>query len=375
MNTEESQFAHVPAASMVADQIDAIADEEYADVEDPTGVEESFDFEESPVDQPEAEAVTVEKLNEELSEVATEIQSQGPAGESQSNVSEDDRQFWAKVGVIGQIAECQASIDETTAKIDEYQAEIKEEKELLKGEQIRLQRLAGKLAEIVAGKPLPVNPDTALELTAKRIELVGSVSVAAVVDSPDNAWRDVPTATLLAGVSGLGAKKLDTLVGAAPTAGHLEDLRGEASRAHKSFKEMLPKGCGQGLADAIEERLMDCVASNCLSAADQLAAEQAGEVDEEDVLYTDLIPIVQDIQAELQKDFEKGLQKSDFKPADLDAHDEPFVVGFMAFGKAKSLNDCPDFENKFDRDWVMGWLSAQFVDEWDQHEPADEVAE
>lgn len=322
-------------------------------------------------DPPELETIPVSEANEELQEVANELQE---AAAVQSNVNEDDRRFWAKIDVIGQITECQASIAESESTIDNYKCEIKEEKELLKGEQIRLQRLAAKLADIVSGKPLPVEPGK--EKDGKKLG-AGQVAIVDIQNDEqvdDMAWRNVETRELLKSMSGLGAKKLDALVELARTAGELEDLRGEASKAHKSFKELLPKGCGQTLADAIEDRLMDCVASGSKSAAEQLAEQNASQSDAE-MLHIDLVPIVKDILNELQKDYEAGAAIDEYRPADPEDKNDWFVLGFDAFGEAKTLNDCPKHDDDFDRDWVMGWLSAQFIDEWDQHEPADKTSQ
>ncbi|TWU22476.1 hypothetical protein Pla52o_35320 [Novipirellula galeiformis] len=233
-----------------------------------------------------------EAINTELAEVANGLQADPDdatiAEESPqpaSQVNEADRRFLAEISVLGQITECNRSIQEIEGKIDHYKIEIKEEKEYLKGEQIRLQRLASKLADIIDGKPLPIDPAKAKETTAAASS--GDMATSSGDDSgdmaageDDNAWRLVPTSELLSGLPGLGAKKLNSLCAVAPTAGHLEDLRGEASKAHQSFKEVLPKGCGQDLADKIEDRLISCVASNCKSAAEQAAEERAAVYDE-----------------------------------------------------------------------------------------------
>ena len=250
-------------ADVLADAVDAVVNTELAD-------DVASD---SLIGAPAMESITVDEANEELQEVASEVQQE--SAEIQSTVNEDDRRFWAKIDVIGQITECQASIAESESTIDNLKCEIKEEKELLKGEQIRLQRLAVKLAEIVSGKPLPIDPSKKDD--DKKPESSPGVNAEAAAEPDDMAWRKVETRELLKGMSGLGAKKLDALVELARTAGELEDLRGEASKAHKSFKEILPKGCGQTLADAIEERLMDCVASGSKSAAEQLAEQKAAD--------------------------------------------------------------------------------------------------
>ena len=323
-----------------------------------------------PMAAPEAEAITMDEANEELTEVANEALAEqaageaGPAKPEAEPISDDDRRFWMEIEVLGEIAKCNRNIQEAESSIDDYKCSIKEEKELLKGEQIRLCRLASQLSDIIEGKPLPIDPNKPKDSEKKA-------TTESETESEDNAWRAVTTRELLAGVSGLGPKKFDSIVETAPTAGHLEDLRGEASRAHKSFKEVLPRGCGQGLADAIEDRLIKCVASNCKSAAEQVAEEKTGDVDADEMLDEGLVEIVEEIKADLQKDYDAGAQKDEYGPADPDDKNDWFVVGFDAFGESKTLNDCPRHDDDFDRDWVNGWLSAQFVAEWDEQSPTE----
>ena len=161
---------------------------------------------------------------------------------------EAERLWWDKVEVLGKIKDCARLIQETEGEIDGYQDQIKEAKEVLKGQQALLARYSTQLADILDGHPLPRNP----------------AAPAGQEDADDPAsggsWRDTPTAKLLEGIKGMGAKKLEAICEIAPTAGKLESLRGEASMEHKAFKEVLPKGCGEALADEIENRLVDHVA-------------------------------------------------------------------------------------------------------------------
>lgn len=83
--------------------------------------------------------------------------------------------------------------------------------------------------------------------------------MASHVDDPnaDMTWRQTPTSALLEGIKGLGTKKAEAIIDLAPTFGDLEDLRGKAGLAHKSFASCLPRGIGSNMADAIEDRIVE----------------------------------------------------------------------------------------------------------------------
>jgi hypothetical protein len=87
------------------------------------------------------------------------------------------------------------------------------------------------------------------------------------VDDPnaDQSWRAIPTSEILDGIKGMGDKKRDSILSLIPTMGDFEDLRGQASIAHKPFRSVLPKGVGQGMADEIEERALSRMRKHQLS--------------------------------------------------------------------------------------------------------------
>ena len=217
----------------------------------PVNVDEMFDKpadSETPVDEPQAELP-----------VANEPQPITPVELTEED--EAERRWWAKVEVLGKIRDCSRLIEETESEIDGYQEQIKEAKEVLKGQQALLNRYSSQLADILDGHPLPKNPSLAATIESST----GIASTETPAES--NEWRDYLTVDLLKGVTGLGPKKLDAITELAPTAGKLEDLRGQASMAYKTFKEVLPKGCGDNVADQIENRLIEHIAK-CSAAFD-----------------------------------------------------------------------------------------------------------
>ena len=177
-----------------------------------------------------------------------------PAKVELTEEDKSERLFWDKCETLGKIKDCSRLIQETESEIAGYMGHIKEAKELLKGQQALLARYSTQLADILDGHPLPKNPN------APGATEEGPGATDGTPGASGGSWRDTPTAKLLEGLKGLGAKKLEAIIEVAPTAGKLESLRGEASMEHKAFKDVLPKGCGETLADEIENRLVDHVA-------------------------------------------------------------------------------------------------------------------
>ena len=284
-----------------------------------------------------------------------------------SEISEADRRFWAQCDVMAKLAECNRNIKASEEVIEDYKASIKEEKDLLKGEQIRLQRLASELADIIEGRPLPKNPHAKKEEVKKSNNQQASESSD---DQDEYAWRDKPTDELLQGVKGMGDKKVEAIMELAPTAGHLEDLRGEASKAHMSFKEKLPKGFGQSLSDAIEDKLIQLVAS-CAKSAEQQAAEERvnAEADGETLNFDKtVIEIRERLEIERSKD---GVTQNDFIPEDLSDRSDPFVDGWHSFNekipleKVSGILNEKDWTNPNDvKSWLTGYLTSQMVVNW-----------
>lgn len=186
--------------------------------------------------------------------------------------TDEDRRWWAKVEVLGKIRDCSRLIEETEGEIDGLKESIKECNEVLKGQQALLNRYSSQLADIMDGRPLPKNPNAP--------EPAAGSATGSEPDAPGDDWRDYPTAKLLDGIKGLGAKKLEAIVDLAPTAGKLESLRGEASYAHRQFREVLPKGCGESMADEIENRLIEHVAKFAAIGPEEPASE-SGDADED----------------------------------------------------------------------------------------------
>jgi hypothetical protein len=213
-------------------------------------------FDEAEAGNSDTDAMFAEGETVEVDVVATGVDSQPPELTGQPpELTEDDledRLYWDRCKVIGQIADCSRIIEEVEDEIEGYQIAIKEAKEILKGQQAQLARYSSQLRQIVDGHPLPKNPNAPADAPGASDKAPG-----ATAESPATAdWRSVATRDLLEGLKGCGPKKVDAICEIAPTVGALEDLRGQASSAFEPFKSMLPKGCGEELAQAIEDKML-----------------------------------------------------------------------------------------------------------------------
>lgn len=165
---------------------------------------------------------------------------------------------WRRSVLFDKIAETEKECTEKELLIQDLKEQLKEAKAQLEQSLIRLRRICGKtLQEVDHWKqqlPLPIS--SVLPAAAEKPEASPAVAPAVAVEAGSDEWRNVLTSDLLFGIKGLGAKKLEALIDLAPTLGALEDLRGEASKSHKTFVEVLPKGIGLELSSAIEERIL-----------------------------------------------------------------------------------------------------------------------
>jgi len=165
-----------------------------------------------------------------------------------------------------QLKELSDSIEEKKLLLEE----AKEEAKLCKAEfnlaTARLQAFSTK-GVVYRKKPEPKKPEPVVTkpteqpagATTATLSLGGqsvTVAVQPTNDEPvDLTWREIPTAKVIEGIERLGKKKAELLIETYPTLGDLEDIRGEASKQFKTFKDILPNGIGQSTADQLEERM------------------------------------------------------------------------------------------------------------------------
>lgn len=348
---------------------------------------------ETETEQSKSEVETPDSETEQANDETTNepVADDKPAGEliaaDVPKVEIDEADFWTEIKLIGQLVTAERECQMADNQLASLKGEVKEAKERCDTALIRLRYASSNMLDQVNEKALPKLPQPAIA-DSKAAEAEG-----------DNAWRNVPTTELLAGLKGMGKKKLESLIDVAPTSGHLEDLRGEASKAYMSFKEMLPAGFGGKIADAIEERLIDCVAAASPSAAEQLAEQQAAEADEE-IESSELAEESKAEDAEEPKEADQSAEdepetvhefyekikgiiwhaasddatKEDFIPDDLTDTDDSFVVGFNAHASLPYVG-CPvNGLGVFDRDWMIGWLHGEIVEGWGEPHDALDVS-
>lgn len=274
-----------------------------------------------------------------------------------------DADWWAEIELIGKLSEVEKKRQLAVAELEEITEARKEAKKLVDGLNVELQRIASEIVKISQGKtfPAPAKPVVTTE-AATTITEAQAVTTEA---TESTAWRDVPTATLLDGVQGLGKKKLETLVDIAPTAGALEDLRATSNGV---FKSVLPKGFGDKVASAIEDALLNCQTNHDTPPASEQVkqnklAEQAVEpMKESTTLADDELRTEIERQAEL---FRAEAVDDDWplEVCDPEANDDvdEIVIGFNAFNDGKDLYACPfklDDRHTIEL-WVNGWVYGE----------------
>ncbi len=71
----------------------------------------------------------------------------------------------------------------------------------------------------------------------------------------DKTWREITMLEVIEPIEGLGTKKRQALLEAFSNFGELEDARGKASLQHKPFKDLLPDGLGETVAQKLDDRI------------------------------------------------------------------------------------------------------------------------
>jgi hypothetical protein len=183
---------------------------------------------------PEPEYVVVSAVDEVL-----------PEWDEAAEHAKDDAKFMAD------LRETSEEVKQATELVDQLKAALKDAKAELAVASKRLQRLAA------TGPTYRTKPEPKPETTENDLPEMGDPFEDDHEESTE--WRSIKTDTLLEGIERLGAKKRESIIDACPTLGDLEDLRGEASKQFKQFKDLLPKGIGDGIASELEERMYEAM--------------------------------------------------------------------------------------------------------------------
>ena len=257
----------------------------------------------------------------------------------------DEAKFWAEVALIGRMSELDRVREEIAAELAEQKVEwerLKDEtskaREVmsdlesdLKDKTDEFMEIAKELCSVARGrslKELPANVATTQNATES--------------EQNEDGWRLYPTYELLKPIKGNSAKK-EKIIEAAPTVGDLEDLRGEGSKAHKSFNEVLPKGCGKGFAQTIEDLLCDYMRKWQLDKSNPAVIVKCDE-------------LLAEIRAASQHN---GWTKEDCQPKDTDS--PSLKAGFHAFNEGRPHTDVVVDDANAAKQWMIGWVGGEFL--------------
>lgn len=305
---------------------------------------DSFD-----VIQPEQSVAEVQDVvSESEASPSTSVTIPPTDANDQLTKAEQERVFWEEVKLLSSLRESeedraqlektlktkQARQKELETELHQLRIDIPQVNEELDGscrQTLRIARALWQLKAPAGSQPPAIEPPAAEPVAAIESK---------PAEQPSDEWRQLATAELLAGIKGLGKKKLETICELAPTVGHLEDLRGQASREHKQYNEVLPDGCGAGVAQMIEDRLVAHIAK---------VSKPAGAN-----------PLADELLASIRQQAASNAWKAeDCSP---DAEDtEQTHLGFAAFNQGKPHTALPTQNPELARQWMLGWVCAEII--------------
>lgn len=119
--------------------------------------------------------------------------------------------------------------------------------------------------------------------------------------SEDTTWREITMLEVIDGIEGLGTKKRQALLEAFENFGQLEDARSKASTQHKPFKDILPDGLGETVAQKLDDRISEVWAQHrkkLMSGKTPEEKRSKGKivVSADDVIATDPETVRSDVQ-------------------------------------------------------------------------------
>jgi hypothetical protein len=293
--------------------------------------------------------VVVEQSNSVTEEVKSSVDTEEAIDEPKSF---DEQKFWREIELIAKLGQLKAERDDIELELADAKGDAKslndslsEANELvgdlesdLKDKTNEFMAAAFELCNVARGAvaQLPAKPTG----DRKEDSLVGDVENEAA--KPDDGWRLHATSDLLSGMKGNKGKR-DAVVDLAPTVGHLEDLRAEASKVCVPFNENLPKGCGKGFAQSIEDLLVEFIGK---WVAQQSNPEKAKQADE----------LVADVRESAKQN---GWQREDCQPKETDS--AAMRAGFAAFGECRPYSDVVLDDLHAAKQWMTGWVSGEVL--------------
>lgn len=258
----------------------------------------------------------------------------------------DEQRFWREIELIARLGELKSERDDIEAELSDAKGDAKglkdslsEANELVSDLESRLKDKTDEFME-TAFELCNVARGAIEALPVKSIE--GDAVSSEVKEEPNDGWRLHSTKDLLSGMKGNKGKR-DSVAELAPTVGHLEDLRAEASKECVAFSEKLPKGCGKGFAQSIEDLLIEFISKWVAQQSNPAASQQAD----------DLVAEVR--ESAKQNDW----QREDCQPKETDS--AAMRAGFAAHGEGRSHSDVVLDDLHAAKQWMTGWISGEVL--------------
>lgn len=264
----------------------------------------------------------------------------------------DEQKFWREIELIAKLGELKAERDDIAAGLSDAKGDAKSLKDSLSEANSLVSELESQLRDKTdefmdaAFKLCDFARGVVSQLPPGRKVADGGSDVGEVVEQTEgpqsDGWRLHPTADLLNGMKGNKGKR-DSVVELAPTVGHLEDLRALASKECVAFNEKLPKGCGKGFAQSIEDLLIDFIAK---WSAQQSNPEAAVKADE----------LVAEVRESAKQN---GWGREDCLSKETDS--AAMRSGFTAFGEGRPYTDVALDDLHAAKQWMTGWVSGEVL--------------
>lgn len=322
---------------------------------------------ESPV--AEAAITGAESLSPELITGATEapptIAEPTVVSPAPAVISEDEKAFWKELELIADIAQKERELQSLETEYRFAKEAAKEAKQAMEACQQTLRYRTNALVDFLRKRSMPSQPkvEKPAEVAANAEPDQAVASEPAVAD-----YRELKTAESFKGLKGMGDKKLEALSDLCPTIGHIEKLRIEAAEEHKPFKSKLPKGFGDGIVSAIEDRILDLMkeCENAKPATPAVADQSEPATDATPVMDRELtaeeqLEIVNKFDARRQAIESKAKAEGwTLEDCSLEDDDLPALKeGFEAYNRDEPCHACK-FESSEDQErWIQGWVLAK----------------
>jgi hypothetical protein len=179
---------------------------------------------------------------------------------------------------------------------------------------------------------------------------------AATAKNADESWRKVPTSEIgFDKIKGVGKKKYEAILDAAPTMGDLEDLR--ANAGPMGLQAVLPDGLGEKICGEIENKILEWLSKN----RDRTTLEAAGaDVDAVPPEEPPFPSVAEGVDLEADEHAQQILARA------RELQTQPIEVkygavhedGSRAARNGDKVTDCNWTAGDKQDSWILGWLSA-----------------